>query len=771
MKKLSGYSLTQKLLLIPVIAIFSFGAYLIYSYSVLSAGSSLIKNIRDSDLPLLEAANSNLNNYDAIVVALNTAASTGDLEYLHTAQSKASEIRGGFDKLEELDAKRNGEIEELKSSFDTYFALASDIAQQIAVKKSTPSVEQITKMRAARDDYYSRFLKYRDVAEKYFHETISESITKSGNAQLWGTAIGVIMLFLVMALTLIVLNDIEKRRQVEETLRITASVFDNAQEGITISDANNLIIEVNPAFTRITGYTRKEVIGKNPRLLSSGRQDKSFYAAMWQSLNQEKAWHGEIINKRKSGELYAETLSITAICDKDDKVLRYAAVFSDITHIKTHEAELSRAANYDALTGIPNRVLLADRMKQAIALTSREKNMMAVCYLDLDGFKPINDTIGHDAGDQILIEVAKRIGNTIRGGDTVARLGGDEFVVLLLNLDQGNECATTLERMLAAIAQPIAVKDKLITLGASIGVSIYPLDDQDPDTLLRHADQAMYAAKQSGKNRFHIYDPALDQRARENLEFLESIRYGLDNNQFELYYQPKVNLRTKELAGAEALIRWQHPERGLLPPIEFLNAIENTELDIKLGEWVTTAALAQINHWRNAGLDIEISINISGYHMETSGFVERLQQQLSLYPDMPHGKLQIEVLETVALNDINTVREIIEACRKFGVGFALDDFGTGYSSLSYLSGLPFDTLKIDQSFVRDMLDDKGDMAIVQGIIALAEAFDRQTIAEGVETGDHYQVLLDMGCELGQGYGIARPMPAEKLKNWRPAISF
>jgi diguanylate cyclase (GGDEF)-like protein/PAS domain S-box-containing protein len=308
-------------------------------------------------------------------------------------------------------------------------------------------------------------------------------------------------------------EDITERKRGEEALRITASVFDNTQEAIVITDANNVILDVNAAFTRITGYSREEALGKNPKMLGSGRQDKDFYSVMWQSLKQERTWRGEIWNRRKSGEIYAELLSISAICDNDGKVLRYVAVFSDISYIKEHEAELSRVAHYDALTGIPNRVLLADRMKQAIAQTSREKNKMAVCYLDLDGFKPVNDTMGHAAGDQVLIEIANRIGITIRGGDTVARLGGDEFVVLLLGLEKGEECVATLERLLSAIAQPISVKDKFLTLGASIGVSIYPLDDEDPDILLRHADHAMYVAKQSGKNQFHIFDSALDPGA------------------------------------------------------------------------------------------------------------------------------------------------------------------------------------------------------------------------------------------------------------------
>lgn len=558
------------------------------------------------------------------------------------------------------------------------------------------------------------------------------------------------------------IQDITDRKIAEENLRVTASVFSISQEAIFITDAKNNIIDVNPAFTRITGYSHKDVLGQNPNLLSSGKHDKKFYEELWKSLQENGSWRGEIWNRRKSGEVYPEMLSISSLRDNRGNVLRNVAVFSDISNLKEHEAELLHVAQFDALTSIPNRILLADRMKQAISQTSRDQNILAVCYLDLDGFKPINDTFGHQAGDEVLIEIAKRIGVTIRGGDTVARLGGDEFVVLLLGLSKGEECVATLERLLAAIAEPIIVKNKTISVSASIGVSIYPLDDEDSDILLRHADQAMYVAKQSGKNRFHIYDVALDKRARGQSELLKNIRQALELNQFELHYQPKINLFTKKLVGAEALIRWRHPERGLLSPAEFLRQIENTDLDIAIGEWVTVTALAQIHQWRSAGFDIEVSINISGYHMESEGFVDKLQQQLSIYPSLPFGKLQIEVLETVALNDIAVVHGIIEFCRRIGISFALDDFGTGYSSLSYLSGLQVNTLKIDQSFVRDMLEDKGDRVIVQGIIALAKAFECHTVAEGVETEAHYHALLDMGCELGQGYLFSKPLPIDEF---------
>ena len=555
-------------------------------------------------------------------------------------------------------------------------------------------------------------------------------------------------------------------------IRLTESALFKSEETLLS------ILNVSPIAVRIAIKHGREVVFFNrsyseliKNAQARGDDPKKYYAhpSDYENILEELEQGKTVINRQIELSVDSETAVWTLASYMPMRYLGEEAIlgwFFDISHIKKHEAELSRVAHYDLLTGIPNRALLADRMKQAIAQTSRDKNMIAVCYLDLDGFKPINDTLGHDAGDHVLVEVARRIESAIRGGDTSARLGGDEFVILLLGLEKGEECMATLERLLMIISQPIIFKGKSISVSASVGVSIYPMDDADPDILMRHADQAMYIAKQTGKNRFHIYDPALDRRSRVQHEFLMSIRTALEQNQFELFFQPKISMRSKVLVGAEALIRWRHPERGILPPSEFLRLIENTELDIEIGEWVTEAALAQIDQWRKAGLDIEVSINISGYHLESSGFVQKLHQQIARYPELPSGKLQIEVLETVALNDISVVREIIESCRNIGIGFALDDFGTGYSSLSYLSALPVDVLKIDQSFVRDMLEDNGDMAIVQGIIALARAFERKIVAEGIETGEQYQALLEMGCEVGQGYWIARPMQASAMIAWR-----
>ncbi len=563
-----------------------------------------------------------------------------------------------------------------------------------------------------------------------------------------------------------IVEDITVSKMVEANLRITASVFDNTQEAIIITDADNAIIDVNPAFTAITGYSRDDVLGRNPKILSSGRQDKDFYAGLWAALKKDKVWRGEMWNRRKSGEVYAEMLSISAICDEAGNVQRHVGVFSDITYFKNHEAELSRIANYDALTGVPNRRLLADRLRQAIAHAQRNRKMLAICYLDLDGFKDVNDQYGHEAGDILLVDVSRRLQEMLRAGDTLARLGGDEFVVLFNDLSREQECYPVLDRILSVVAMPVNIGGAQATVSASIGVSFYPAENVDGDTLLRHADQAMYVAKQHGKNRYHLYDSEHDQRVRSLHESRRRILQGIENKEFELFYQPKIELTSGEVIGVEALIRWHHPEQGLLLPAEFLPFIEDSDLEIKLGCWVMDTALAQIDAWSKQGFVTEVSINISARHLQSPSFVSELARRLERYPGMPRNKLQIEVLETAALEDIVQSSETIEACHKLGVSFALDDFGTGYSSLSYLRKLSAETLKIDQSFVQGMLTNEGDRAIVQGIIALAKSFGRKTIAEGMEAKELTQLLIDVGCMYGQGYGIARPMAADDLLKWK-----
>jgi diguanylate cyclase (GGDEF)-like protein/hemerythrin-like metal-binding protein/PAS domain S-box-containing protein len=562
-----------------------------------------------------------------------------------------------------------------------------------------------------------------------------------------------------------VVQDITERKLVEEKLHLSERIFESTHEGIMVTDALGHIVEVNDAFCRITGFSREEVLGKLPNVLQSDHQDSVFYAEIWKCLHQYGHWSGEIWNRRKDGEIYAELISISVILDPQGHPTHYVGNLSDITVLKQHEKQLEHIAHYDALTGIPNRVLLVDRMQQAQAQTRRDGQMLAICYLDLDGFKPINDHLGHEAGDSVLIEVAKRMVQSLRGGDTVARLGGDEFVILLLGIADINECKSSLDRLLQVIAAPILLADQTYQVTASVGVTLYPHDEEDPDTLLRHADQAMYLAKRLGKNRYYFFDASQEQQIKFQRDQLLRIEQGLINQEFELFYQPKVALSTYKVVGVEALIRWRHPEQGVLSPDHFLPHIENTLLEIELGEWVIETALLQIENWLEEDLSLPVSVNISVSHLQSSHFAEKLHRQLAMHPKVSAHYLQIEILETAALVDITKVAGIIEECGEFGVSFALDDFGTGYSSLAYLRRLPAETLKIDLSFVRDMLVNSDDRAIVKGVISLGHSFNRITVAEGVETDEHFKLLREMGCDIGQGFGIARPMPAKDIMGW------
>ncbi|MCX7240642.1 MAG: EAL domain-containing protein [Burkholderiales bacterium] len=560
--------------------------------------------------------------------------------------------------------------------------------------------------------------------------------------------------------------DVTDRKQAEAKLKLAASVFDHAREGIVITDAHGTIVDVNATFTRITGYSHEDVIGQNPRILNSGRQNKAFYEAMWNAFAVQGHWSGEIWNRRKNGEVYAELLTISAVRDVHGVTQQYVGLFSDITALKEHQSQLEHIAHYDALTNLPNRLLLADRLQQAMAQAQRRNQQVAVAYLDLDGFKGINDRHGHDVGDQLLIDLATAMKDTLREGDTLARIGGDEFVAVLIDLDGVESCVPMLTRLLAAACAPVQFGEVVLQGSASIGVTFFPQSqDMEADQLLRQADQAMYQAKLAGKNRYHVFDADHDSSVRIHHESLERIRLALVRGEFVLHYQPKVNMRSGQVIGAEALIRWQHPEKGLLAPATFLPLIEDHPLAVEVGEWVIDMALAQIEAWHRMGLELPVSVNVGARQLQQGNFMARLQAILALHPQVSPVCLGLEVLETSALADMAQVSQVIEACAQIGVKFALDDFGTGYSSLTYLKRLRVALLKIDQSFVRDMLVDPDDLAILEGVIGLAAAFKREVIAEGVETVEHGTALLHLGCQLAQGYGIARPMPADQLPAW------
>ncbi|WP_263769072.1 EAL domain-containing protein [Propionivibrio soli] len=581
-----------------------------------------------------------------------------------------------------------------------------------------------------------------------------------------------------------VIADITVRREATQALLKSKQQYDNLAAKIPVgiyilrstAEAPFQIVYASPRMAEILGLSEETLLGDSKAILRLIHPDDfgSFIEAERDAARSRRAldWNGRVV---VDGEL--KWLHITSFPEtQDNGDILWHGLVTDITERKEHQKQLEHIAHYDVLTTLPNRVLLADRLHQAMTQEQRRGSRLAVVYLDLDGFKAINDRHGHETGDQLLIALAARMKRTLREGDTLARLGGDEFVAVLLDLDDALVSAPTLTRLLDAAAQPVLLGNSLLQVSASLGVTFYPqTDDVDADQLLRQADHAMYQAKLAGKNRYHVFDADQDRHLRGHHESVERIRHALAAREFVLYYQPKVNLRRGTVVGAEALIRWQHPQKGLLAPGVFLPAIENHALAVDIGEWVIDTALTQMEVWRAQGLNIPVGVNISARHLQEPDFVDRLQGLLAAHPGVRASDLSLEVLETSALEDVDRASRVIEACREIGVMFALDDFGTGYSSLTYLKRLPVTQLKIDQSFVRDMLDDPDDLTILEGVISLADAFRRQVIAEGVETVEHGELLLQLGCDLAQGYGIARPMAAADFPawsaTWRPDMAW
>jgi len=559
---------------------------------------------------------------------------------------------------------------------------------------------------------------------------------------------------------------VNERLENYEALRLAASVFRDAHEGIVITDLHSKIVDINPTFCEITGYSREEVIGNTPKLLSSGKQPPDFYKNLWSQLGKEGYWHGEIWNKKKNGEIYPELLTITALKNEREEITHYVGIFSDITEGKRQQEQLEVLAYYDPLTNLPNRTLFADRFKMSLSHCKRDSKLLAICFLDLDDFKPVNDRFGHDIGDLLLISVAQRINSILRESDSASRQGGDEFILLLGDIDNIPQIQKLLDRLIFNISKPYYIEGICLNVSASVGVNVYPHDDADLDTLIRHADQAMYRAKLEGKNSYNFYSLEADKKTIERHHHLQEIKDAIVSNELCLFYQPKINMATGKIYGVEALIRWNKPNVGLVPPLEFLPVVAGSALDIEIGNWVLRSALNQVECWALEGLLLEVSINISSYHLLSSEFVEQLESALADYPKVNPDYLQIEVLESGEINDVHKVEKVMAHCQdSFGISFALDDFGTGYSSLTHLRNLPARTIKIDQSFVRDMLDDTNDYSIIHGVIGLSNSFGRNIIAEGVETTEHGLMLLLMGCNKAQGYGIAKPMPSEDVASW------
>ena len=548
------------------------------------------------------------------------------------------------------------------------------------------------------------------------------------------------------------------------------AILASISEAVIATGVSGTISTINAEAEHLTGWSRQQALGLPMsdvfRLIDIDKRTPIECPTLT-AIRENRAIRVEsdaLLISRDGREFIVE-VSAAPVHEDGNEPLGAVLICRDVSDTRHLQRCIAWQAGHDALTHLPNRGLLTDRLRQSMAQALRQKTLLAVCYLDLDGFKPINDRYGHEIGDRVLVSVAERLTSLIRDSDTAARIGGDEFVLLLTGGEAATDFQPVLERLVAEIAAPYHVDNRRLTVTASIGVAICPLDDSDPDTILRHADQAMYYAKQTGRNRYQLFDAEYDRKLNQHREGLVRIRQALARNEFRLYFQPKVNIRTGKIIGAEALIRWPHPERGMIPLDEVLPVIANTDIIEVLDRWVLQNVLRQMAKWSTEGLELHISVNISPTNLSRPEFSGQLAAALATQPTVSPSLLELEVIESAAIDNLGGTRAAIDACHDLGVTFSLDDFGTGYSCLANLRRLPVDGLKIDQTFVRDMLDDSNDLAIVEGVIGLAQVFQSHVIAEGVETSEHAIMLMRLGCDIVQGFGIAMPMPADELPAW------
>lgn len=542
----------------------------------------------------------------------------------------------------------------------------------------------------------------------------------------------------------------------QRNLYLANKIIDASLDGIMITQQDGVIIQVNPAFTALTGYKEEDVIDKTPRILSSGKHTKNFYLKMWQSLADKGVWQGEICNRKKNGDIYVEWLTIIKIREPSSDDIVYAAIFSDITERKKAEDKIVQLAYFDELTGLPNRRLFNDRLNMALATAHRSNDMLAVMFIDLDRFKEINDSLGHSAGDMLLKLVAKRIQGILREGDTLARLGGDEFVVLC-EIDDIAGVISLADNVLCHLNAPFQLEGFEVSATASLGAAVYPDDGLDSETLLKHADIAMYRSKDIGRNSFQLFKSSMNARSLERLAMMSRFQNALENDEFELYFQPKQCLKTKRIKGVEALLRWHDPTLGVISPAQFIPLAEELGLIVKLDLWVLNNAGIQLALWQKKGIKAgRLAVNISACHFSQGQLSNNVADMLQRY-SLPGSSLEIELTESSFISSFSKAKKELLQLKEIGVHIALDDFGTGYSALSYLTKLPIDTLKIDASFIAKVPDEYGNSEIVAAIVAMAKSLNLSVIAEGVEKLAQYNYLLSLGCDVLQGYYYCHPL--------------
>ncbi|AEH47690.1 MAG: diguanylate cyclase [Parageobacillus thermoglucosidasius] len=542
---------------------------------------------------------------------------------------------------------------------------------------------------------------------------------------------------------------------------IAKNILEYSSESMIVTDAQNRILFVNPAFEIVTGYSADEVIGKNPRILQSGMHDKSFYEKMWNALNQYGVWKGEIWNKRKDGELYLEWLTISAVKDQRGNVTNYVAIFSDITEHKRNMEQLTKLALYDPLTNVPNRYLFEKRLESIIRMSKKHNQSFALLFLDLDRFKNINDTLGHHMGDMLLKETAQRLNGMLRKQDTIARFGGDEFVIILPNLKHIREAVYMAENIIESLKRPFNVNHQEVYISTSIGISVYPYDGTDKETLIRMADRAMYQAKTNGRNQFVLYHDGMNNNGRHLFQLETALRKAFDLGEFALYYQPQVDMKTKQIRAVEALIRWNHHEKGFISPGQFIPLAEESGLITPISDWIIMQACEDLKQLQWQFPYVKMSINISPIYFQQIDFLEKLQKTIESVNVNPRS-LELELTESAIMPHAEQSVGRLTTLKTMGISIAIDDFGTGFSSLSYLHRFPIDVLKIDQSFIKQLSQYQEDLAIVKAIIMMAHSLQIQVVAEGVETEKQYQILEEQRCDFVQGYYVSNPLTIGEL---------
>jgi diguanylate cyclase (GGDEF)-like protein/PAS domain S-box-containing protein len=573
---------------------------------------------------------------------------------------------------------------------------------------------------------------------------------------------------------IVILTDITERVIAEERMRLWTSVLERSMEAIMICDPTSRILDVNPTFERVTGFSRQDVIGETPRILRSGRQDGKFYEKMWGEIKTTGMWSGEIYNRRKNGELYIEWMALNAVYDAAGCITHYVAIFSEITERKAAEERLRYLAEYDALTELPNRSLLLHRLEHSVESAARSELRIAVLFLDLDRFKIINDSMGHEAGDRLLRTVAHRITAVVRSSDTVARMGGDEFVILMSGFHGAADVARLAEELLAVVATPLMLEDQEVSVSASIGIGLFPGDGMQASDLLRNADTAMYRAKSGGRNRYEFYAPEMNEHAVERLQTENALRLALERQEFVLHYQPQVDLASGAIIGVEALIRWNRPGVGLVPPADFIPLAEECGLILKIGHWVVRESLRQIAAWDAMGLPtITVAVNVSLREFHERGFVDSLVQAINDSAVDP-VRLELELTESAVAQDVEATTATLNRLHALGVKLSLDDFGTGYSSLNYLRRFPIQKIKIDRTFVSEITGKERSLRIVRAIIALAGGFAMKAIAEGVDSDEQMTALRAEQCDEVQGFLVSPALEAAQFeilwRGWKAAAS-